>query len=342
MKWYSPRRPPFVLESFPFFDKEDVYRRLSLNPETPLPEAVERLCNDSAGGRIRFKADINSLTIKVKLLNESAWYHMPATGKNGVDCYISIDGPVRYCSTARIKPICDEYEAIMFSFKEKDTYNIELNLPLTNGIYDIMIGVDDDAVLYPPLERRNKGRIVHYGTSIIHGLCVSRPGMALTNQLSRRLDAEIINLGFNGAGKCESSVAYQIRKIEDMSLLIIDTDANCLDGEWINEKYPRFIETVREKYPDLPILVVSVINFPKVFLFDETVERYKCKRETQIRIVNELNCKGDRNIYFLDGRTLLGDEGREECTVDGVHPTDLGNFRMAEVFEKKIREILNI
>ena len=50
---------------------------------------------------------------------------------------------------------------------------------------------------------------------------------------------------------------------------------------------------------------------------------------------------GDKNIYFLDGATLLG-EDFDECTVDGVHPTDLGFARMAKNILPKIKEILKL
>ena len=42
-----------------------------------------------------------------------------------------------------------------------------------------------------------------YGTSITQGGCASRPGMAYTNILSRRIDAPFINLGFSGSGRGE-------------------------------------------------------------------------------------------------------------------------------------------
>ncbi|MCS7461432.1 hypothetical protein N0M98_14865 [Paenibacillus doosanensis] len=56
--------------------------------------------------------------------------------------------------------------------------------------------------------------------------------------------------------------------------------------------------------------------------------------------VERLQAAGDANVHFLDGGTLLGDSLYEECTVDGVHPTDLGFHRMAESLEPAIRSLL--
>ena len=39
---------------------------------------------------------------------------------------------------------------------------------------------------------------------------------------------------------------------------------------------------------------------------------------------------GDRNVYFIDGFSLFGDDSDGSCTIDGCHPNDLGFSRMAE------------
>jgi hypothetical protein len=50
---------------------------------------------------------------------------------------------------------------------------------------------------------------------------------------------------------------------------------------------------------------------------------------------------GDKNIHFLDGTTLFGDDSTE-CTVDGVHGTDLGFYMVARRMAPVIRRILNL
>jgi hypothetical protein len=37
--------------------------------------------------------------------------------------------------------------------------------------------------------------------------------------------------------------------------------------------------------------------------------------------------QGFKNIHYLEGESLIGDDG--EATVDGTHPTDLGFMRIA-------------
>jgi hypothetical protein len=63
------------------------------------------------------------------------------------------------------------------------------------------------------------------------------------------------------------------------------------------------------------------------------------KRDFQRRVVEERRAAGDTSISFLDGGRLLGREFHE-CAVDGVHPTDLGFWRIAKGLEPVLKDIL--
>ncbi len=45
-------------------------------------------------------------------------------------------------------------------------------------------------------------------------------------------------------------------------------------------------------------------------------------------------------MYFIDGETLFEGEWRDSCTVDGVHPNDLGFSRMATVIGNMVGKLL--
>ncbi|MBE7032230.1 MAG: hypothetical protein E7401_04625 [Ruminococcaceae bacterium] len=49
---------------------------------------------------------------------------------------------------------------------------------------------------------------------------------------------------------------------------------------------------------------------------------------------------GDKNICFIDGYSLFGEYGHDACTVDSIHPNDLGLWRMAEVIGGVIEPFL--
>ena len=40
------------------------------------------------------------------------------------------------------------------------------------------------------------------------------------------------------------------------------------------------------------------------------------------------------NITVLDGKTVFGEKDREICTVEGIHPNDLGFYRIAQAVYK--------
>ena len=51
---------------------------------------------------------------------------------------------------------------------------------------------------------------------------------------------------------------------------------------------------------------------------------------------------GDKNVWFIDGETLLAGEDAWLCTVDNTPPNDFGFHRMAAVIEPIVREMLGV
>ena len=192
----------------------------------------------------------------------------------------------------------------------------------------MFIGLEKESVLKEPPPFSFPGKIVIYGTSITQGCCVSRPGMAYSNILSRKLDAQFVNLGFSGNGRGEPALARLINQIPDVGLIILDYEANA--HETIVNTLDPFLDILREKHPDTPILIMSKIRYADV--------PFMHRRDFQRNLVEKRNDAGDTNIYFLDGSTVLGDD-YHECTVDGVHPTDLGSKRIADALMEAIHNI---
>ncbi|WGU97614.1 SGNH/GDSL hydrolase family protein [Paenibacillus dendritiformis] len=62
---------------------------------------------------------------------------------------------------------------------------------------------------------------------------------------------------------------------------------------------------------------------------------------SNVKLSRSFVSKAIRHLHFYDGSTLLGtDETRFECTVDGVHPTDLGFMRMADKLNPVFKQLL--
>jgi lysophospholipase L1-like esterase len=163
--------------------------------------------------------------------------------------------------------------------------------------------------------------------------------MAYPNILSRRLNLEFVNLGFSGNGKGEPALARLINQIENKRMIVLDYEANA--GETIRETLGPFLDLLREADKEIPILVQSKIRYAEELANPEKLKKSRDRAQFQRQVVETRRSAGDANLYFLDGSLLLGDRA-DECTVDGVHPTDLGFMMMADHIAPKLIEILKL
>lgn len=335
--WISPRQEPLVINGFPWLDRDGVYRRLPLHPDWPLPEAVDRLADSTAGGQIRFRTDSCALAVRVELAGPPNMDHMPATGQCGFDAYLGEPGSQRYWLTARPRLGETHYEVMIGRAEERAMREVTLNFPLYQGVVDVQIGLDADATLAAPTPHQ-LGRVVVYGTSITQGGCASRPGMAYPAILGRRIPAEFINLGFSGNGKGEADVARTIAQIDDVACFVLDYHANVNDPDLLRSTLTDFIPILRERHPDAAILVLPRPVWAGEFVSPSTAARREACRDALAEVVAQVRAAGDTAVEFLD----VTDVDITEGTVDGAHPTDLGFLQQADALEPTLRRLLGL
>jgi lysophospholipase L1-like esterase len=145
--------------------------------------------------------------------------------------------------------------------------------------------------------------------------------------LARRLDREVINLGFSGSGKMEPALADLIAGI-DASVYVLECLPN-MTMEMVEERIDPFVRRLRRDHPATPILLV-----------ENLVKPTEAPQNAALRTVRDrLLAEGITGLHYLPSGNCLHTPG-EEGTVDGVHPTDLGFVRIAESYEPVLRELL--
>jgi lysophospholipase L1-like esterase len=306
--------------------------------KSTLRENVWNLGKNTAGIGIRFSTNATTILVRWEVMNETNLRHMPATGVRGVDLYALADGKWQYVRTGF--PTGKISEATVLSDGSGQATEYLLNLPLYDGVVSLEIGVNDGAAITPAKDRSllSAKPVVYYGTSISQGGCASRPGLAFTNILSRKLGREIVNFGFSGNGTIETSVGEAMVEA-DAALYVIDCNANTSE-ELIYDRTVELVRLLKEKRPTVPILLVegfaneSFRLTPASGVNQNVVKKQKALR----RAFEKLKQSGVKDIHYKTGDGLIGED--HEGTVDGIHPNDIGMLRIAEALYPVLRKIL--
>lgn len=341
IKYFNPlKHQEFKIYGFGWFKEDQSYYRLpkkSFDVIENINPKLNRLAVDTAGGQVHFVTNTTKLIIRVKLFRPNYLSWMTFTAQGGFDCYVgSRYDNLLFYNTSRFDVNTTEYEVELFSDTDQSEKLIVLNFPLYNGVVNLEIGLDSNAFLQSPPKLKHQEKLVIYGTSIVQGGCVSRPGLAYSNYLSRALNIETINLGFSGNAFGEVEVAEIIATLTDVKMFILDYEANAGTNGKLEAGLQDFICTLRKHHPDALIVVVSRIKY----LFDDLNSTLGNRRREildfqKLLITNLINA-GDKNLFFIDGSKLLGND-YHEFTVDSVHPNDIGMLKLGQGIYEFIR-----
>lgn len=318
--WY--RGEDLWVEGRGWSDTKAFWNRLPARVEGMVTPTVWGLQDNTAGMAVRFRTD--SKALMALWSGGGAMNHMAASGVSGLDAYRRTDqGTWKYLATGRPKET--ETTVTLTSKGDGTMREYLVFLPLYHNVTRLEFGVDAGARVQIPTEFSGPP-IVFYGTSITQGGCASRTGMAHAAMLRRWLDREVINLGFSGSGKMEPIMEELLAEL-DAGMYILDCLPNLTDDE-MKERVEPFVRKLRADRPDTPIVMVSHI------LFSEGSPRNSFYRG----VCEKLRGEGMKKLYYVSGPAIY--EGEEEGSVDGVHPTDLGFYRMAKGMRPAMEAIL--
>ena len=121
---------------------------------------------------------------------------MAETGRSGFDLYCGNPGKdEEFWNTVLPVPGKQEFTDQPFDVKERKMRQFRLNFPLYNGVEELFIGLEKDAVIQAPLPLRSQQPIVIYGTSITQGGCASRHTLSYSLILSHKKQYSVLNIG---------------------------------------------------------------------------------------------------------------------------------------------------
>lgn len=346
ISWWNPALNKFeVIDGQAWPNEVQLrYDRLPAKAEETVRKAVWDLSKHSAGLKIRFRSNASEIKVRYKVKGKFAMPHMPATGVSGVDLYAKdAEGKWLWC-----KGNYSFSDTVTYNFKNitpngkyhKKGREYHLYLPLYNSVEWLEIGVDENS-FFELLPTRQEKPIVVYGTSIAQGACASRPGMAWTSILERKMDRPLINLGFSGNGRLEEELIGLISEI-NAKIIILD----CLPNLTLNktrsaeEVYDLITSSVKQlrQNSTSPILLVENAGYSNESSNTKLQESTaKLNKTIQVAFA-QLKSENIKNIYLLS-RTEL--RLTLDSYVDGTHPSNLGMEIYASAYEKKIRQILN-
>lgn len=333
--WHDVRKAPFAIYGLEKPETEPWFHRMPMNVAAATSEAVEKLSQESAGGRVRFSTDSPFIAIRATYRVVGRASHLTLVSASGFDLYTDDEFGSRFLKEFRMDvDMVDRYEQKIDVVGGK-MRSYTINFPVHAVVETLEVGIAPDAQLGEGRKYRDIDRIVFYGSSIVHGTAATRPGLIYENYVCRALDMDYINLGFSGHALGEQAIAEWMATLP-MSIFVCDYDHNAPNVEHLEATHYPLYETIRAKNPVVPYIMITRPNY----WYQPNGEDALRRRDVVMRSYLKARESGDRNVYFIDGMAFFEDEHMYDYIMDAIHPNDTGFMRMGETIAAQIKHIL--
>ena len=333
---YSVTDSPVRVYGIPLFSENKRFERFpeslreKLLSDNDKGALTEQIATRTVGARAAFRTDSKKIRIEMKLKTLAHDVGMSRFSCSSAAVYTGKGESLAFCGLA-VPGFDDMLGDIEFTTDGK-IRDVMIFFPRNEIVEDIKIILDDGAEILPPTPYKYENPVIFFGSSITEGGHASLVTNAYTALLSQRLDTDYYNFGLSGSCRGQTDIAEFICTLSP-SVLVLDYDHNAPSADFLNETHEKFFRFIREKMPDLPVIMMSTPNF---YWIDEAEKRRDVIKKTYENAV----ASGDENVYFIDGSTFFGEGECHFCTTDTTHPNDYGFHKMADKIEPVLREIL--
>ena len=139
-------------------------------------------------------------------------------------------------------------------------------------------------------------------------------------------------MGFSDCELGESILADYFSEIP-MSAFVMNHDYYARDIEYLEKTYLIFYNKIRQKNPNLPIILISK---PEPTNSKEGQRRKKVVIDTYCNAV----LANDNNIYYIDGNSIFPKKAAFDCMVNDNYPNDLGMYFISQRLIKVLSKII--
>ncbi len=340
---------------------------LSRLPEWTYPqhahaEIVGKMAERLSGGRLALLTAATNLTVRYRSTRDSnladGWAAGPSVISvtcDGFEESIShTNGDQRIWNGEVIETLIEGEDSIStFDLPATDqARSVQIWLPHNCPIE--LLEVTANAALEPDTQVAQP-RWVHYGSSISHCEDADTPLGVWPVAASRQLGLDVFSLAMGGCANLEQFAARTIRDL-DFELLSLKLGINVVNSANMTARtfgpaVHGFIDTIRDRHPDVPILLISPVccpahennpgpseTSPEGMVMGQPLSRHAWIGELTLRGIREIlselvatRAKTDPNIYYLDGLNLFS-EIDAPTMPDGIHPDAAGYLRIADNF----------
>lgn len=337
---------PFTQNNFVVWGQgfgQNTVVRMPASAQSTVPTAVWGLAQASAGLQIRFRTNAVSIKVSYRGLSSytsNLWFSQ--FGSNGVDLYArNSDGDWLWVYPVT-KSVGSSYSYTNIAPADSRRYSSEgyeycLYLPSYATISPLNITVNDGASFEFIPVPTDKKPVLCYGTSICQGAAASRPGQIWSNIISRAFpDRPVVNFGFSGAGKMETSVINVINQV-DAAVYIFDNLPNLSASSNIEELYSSAVNTLKASHPNAAIIFTEHCGFADSEMYVNRKNDVLQMNSKLYSVYQNLINAGVKNLYYITKEELGLDPATDFG--DWIHANDKGMYQYGKAYIAKLNEV---